>query len=260
MPATIHRFSSPDALADILAGRILERAERAREAGKPFLLGCPTGRTPRPLFEEMARRIAAAPRDVSNVVLVMMDEYLVPSDGGLAWAPEDREWSGHHFAKHEIAGPLSETLPERWRVPAESIWFPDPADPEAYESRIADAGGIDLFVLASGASDGHVAFNPPGSPRDSRTRIIPLGEQTRQDNLQTFPSFGTLDAVPHHGVSVGVDTICRAKEAILVLTGAAKRLSFQRVRAAARYEPDWPATLIHECPRAEVVVDGAAAG
>ena len=42
-----------------------------------------------------------------------------------------------------------------------------PADPEGYEQRLADAGGIDLFLLASGAGDGHVAFNPPGADRDT---------------------------------------------------------------------------------------------
>lgn len=259
MPASIRKFSSPDALADILAGRILESVEKARDAGRTFLLGCPTGRTPRPMFEELARRVAAAPRDVSHLVLVLMDEYLVPSNGGLAWAPESEPWSARHFARHEIAGPLNETLPERWRVPDESIWFPDASDPGDYDRRIDAAGGVDLFIIASGASDGHVAFNPPGSPRESRTRIVPLGESTRQDNLQTFPTFLTLDAVPHHGVSVGIDTIVRAKQVILVLTGASKRASFQRVQAATRYEPDWPATLIHECEGGQVVADGAAA-
>ncbi len=48
------------------------------------------------------------------------------------------------------------------------LWYADPADPAAYDRRIAAAGGIDLFLLASGASDGHVAFNPPGSARRLR--------------------------------------------------------------------------------------------
>jgi glucosamine-6-phosphate deaminase len=66
--------------------------------------------------------------------------------------------------------------------------------------------------------------------------------------------------VPHHGVSVGVATICESKEAIMVLTGAGKRASFDRVKRATRYEPDWPATLIHECARGEIVADQTAGG
>jgi glucosamine-6-phosphate deaminase len=190
----------------------------------------------------------------------MMDEYLVRDGGALVYAPSTAPWSCHHFADVEIAGRLNAGLPAERRLRAGATWFPDPRDPAAYDARIADAGGIDFFLLASGASDGHVAFNPPGSPRDSRTRVIPLSEETRRDNLQTFPSFGTLDQVPHHGASVGVDTICRSKAAIMMVTGAGKRRTLARMRAATRYEPDWPATLIHECRGGEIVADAEAAG
>ncbi|MBK7834271.1 MAG: hypothetical protein IPJ56_18365 [Gemmatimonadetes bacterium] len=135
-----------------------------------------------------------------------------------------------------------------------------PADREPVGVRCAHRGrgGIDCFVLASGASDGHVAFNPPGSPRDSRTRIIPLSEETRRDNLQTFPSFGTLETVPHHGVSVGVATIAASREAIMLAMGVGKRLTVSRMRAADCYQADWPATLIHDVATAQIVVDAAA--
>lgn len=262
MAAPLRVFPSPEALADVLAERVLARARTARLTGRPFLLGCPTGRTPRPLFGAMARRLAESGQDVSHVALVMMDEYLVPdagAPGGLAYAPAAAPWSCHHFAGAEIVGRLNAGLPPGRGVPEASVWFPDPADPGAYERRVADAGGIDLFVLASGASDGHVAFNPPGSPRDSRTRVIPLSDETRRDNLQTFPAFGTLDAVPHHGVSVGVATICDAREAVMVVWGAGKRATLARLRAAGQYEPDWPATLVHECARGEILADADAA-
>ena len=196
---------------------------------------------------------------MSHVVLVMMDEYLVPGDGGFRYAPADEPWSCHHFARAEIAERLNAGLPSERRLSDEAIWFPDPRDPAAYDARIADAGGIDFFVLASGASDGHVAFNPPGSPRESRTRIIPLSEETRRDNLQTFPAFGTLSAVPHHGVSVGIDTIARAKAAAMVVWGAGKRLTLARMLRAEGYEPEWPATVIHECAGREILSDAAAA-
>ena len=245
-------FATADALGEYVAARLLERVEQARVEGRRFLLGCPTGRSPRPVFAAMARQLATRPRDVGHLVLVMMDEYLVPRDGALEWAPAEKVWSCHHFARVEIA--------QRLGVRDESIWFPHPHDPADYDGRIAAAGGIDLFLLASGASDGHVAFNPPGSPRDSLTRIIPLSEETRRDNLSTFPAFGTLDAVPHHGVSVGVATITASREAVMLAMGEGKRLTVERMRRAAGYEADWPATLIHECAAREIVCDVAAAG
>jgi glucosamine-6-phosphate deaminase len=257
--ASLRIFPSPDAIGEHLAEALLQRVAQARAAGQRFLLGCPTGRTPRPVYAAMARRLAEAPQDLGHLVLVMMDEYLVPADGGLAYAPATAAWSCHHFARTEIVDRLNAGLPEACRLPATSAWFPDPRDPLAYDARIADAGGIDVFLLASGASDGHVAFNPPGSPRDSRTRIIPLAEATRRDNLRTFPAFGTLDDVPRHGIGVGIATIASAEEAVMVVWGAEKRRTLARMLRAERYEPAWPATVIHECRRGEICADTEAA-
>ena len=258
MSASLRVLATPEAIGDEIGARILDRIAEARAAGHRFLLGCPTGRTPKPILAAMAARLAARAQDLSHVVLAMMDEYLVEGRDGLEWAPSDAPWSCHWFAEHEIAGKLNAALPERWRLRADAAWFPEPNDPAAYEARLAAAGGIDFFLLASGASDGHVAFNPPGSPRDSRTRVIPLSEETRRDNLQTFPTFGTLETVPHHGVSVGIATIVEAREAVMVAWGAGKRETVSRMRAADRYDASWPATLIHECRSGEIVCDAAA--
>lgn len=260
MTARVTVHPTPDALGEALGARILADIERARTEGRRFLLGCPTGRTPKPIFGAMGRQLANRPQSLAHVTLVLMDEYLGGGDDGLAWASPERPWSCHHFAEHEIRARLNAALPAASQVPADAAWFPDPREPEAYDARLDAAGGIDLFLLASGASDGHVAFNPPGSPRASRSRVIPLSEDTRRDNLQTFPTFGTLDQVPHHGVSVGIDTIVRSKAAVMVVLGAGKRLTLARMRAATGYEPDWPATLIHECAGGEIHADAEAAG
>jgi glucosamine-6-phosphate deaminase len=252
-------FSSPDAIGEDLAERLLARIETGRASGARFVLGCPTGRTPRPVYSAMARRLAMKPQDLSHVVLVMMDEYLVRTGSGFDYAPADKPWSCHYFARVEIADGLNAGLPHAERLPAESIWFPDPHDPAAYDARITGLGGIDFFILASGASDGHVAFNPPGSARGSRTRIIQLSDETRRDNLQTFPAFGALANVPSHGISVGIDTIASAKASAMIVWGSGKRLTLSRMQRAVRYEPDWPATVIHECRIGEILADTDAA-
>jgi glucosamine-6-phosphate deaminase len=252
-------FPSPEKIGEHLAARLLGDMEAARNSGSRFLLGCPTGRTPRPVYAAMAARLAAAPQDLSHLVLVMMDEYLVTAGKGFVDAPWSKEWSCHRFARVEIADRFNAGLSEEQRLRKDSIWFPDSRNPESYDKRIADAGGIDFFILASGASDGHVAFNPPGSPRESRTRIIQLSEETRRDNLTTFPAFGTLDAVPTHGISVGIDTIVSAKECAMLVSGAGKRLTLERMNNADHYDPQWPATLIHECAVREILADADAA-
>ena len=258
--ATPYRvFDTPDAIGNQLAPELLERIARARDAGKTFLLGLPTGRTPRPIYEAMANRLAETREDLSHLILVMMDEYLVTSGSGFEYAPSDAPWSCHHFARVQIAERLNRDLPSDRQIRKSAIWFPDPKNPAAYDERVRIAGGVDFFLLASGVSDGHVAFNPPGSARNTKTRIIALSESTRRDNLQTFPSFGRLDAVPTHGISVGIETIASAKEAAMVVWGKSKALTLQRILGAEQYDPSWPATVIHECAGGEILSDAAAA-
>ena len=90
--AQLRVLASPEEIGEDLAGRLLERIERARLAARRFLLGCPTGRSPKPVFAAMARRLAARPQDISHLVFVMMDEYLVPGRVGLEYASGDAPW------------------------------------------------------------------------------------------------------------------------------------------------------------------------
>ncbi|MFN8572152.1 MAG: 6-phosphogluconolactonase [Gemmatimonadaceae bacterium] len=253
--AAIRILPSPEAIGDVVADHILDQVAVAKADARRYLLGMPTGRTPRPILAAMARRLAERPQTLAHVTLVMMDEYLVPGPGGLQYAPSEAPWSCHHFASAHILEPLNAHLAVEQHLAPNAVWFPVPGDPAAYDAQISAAGGLDLFLLASGASDGHVAFNPPGSPRDSRTRVIPLSEATRRDNLNTFPEFGTLETVPGFGVSVGVETIVSSKSAMMVVWGAGKRRTYQRLANAERYESDWPATLIHECAHGAIIAD-----
>lgn len=252
-PSTIplRVFPDPEALGEALAARILEGVERARAAGRPYLLGCPGGRSLLPTYRALARAVAGG-ADLAPLVVAMMDDYLVPDGhGGLRRADPDAHYSCERFGREEIAGPLG--------LAASRVWLPEPADPEAYERRLVEAGGVDCFLAASGASDGHVAFNPPGSDPDGGCRVLPLAETTRRDNLATFPAFRSLDEVPGHGVSVGLGTIRRvSREIVLVITGAGKRDAARRLLAARTVDPAWPATFVWGCAAAEVWLDEAA--
>ena len=213
-------------------------ARRSREEIvelEPSLLGCPGGRS----LVSTYRALAMAGADLSDTTIVMMDEYVpVP--------PPTAHHSCRGFAMREIAGPLG--------IPEERVWAPDPRDPGAYDDRIESAGGIDVFLLASGASDGHVAFLPPGSPPDGRTSVVALAESTRRDNVATFPEFESVDDVPERGVSVGLGTIRAARRLRLVLHGPDKRAAMTRVLSLDRFDPEWPASVVHDHPDAQILV------
>lgn len=225
-------FDDPETLGDALAGVVVEAYERSEG---PFLLGCPGGRSLLTTYRALAR----GAHDLTRLVVVMMDEYL--------GAAADAHYSCWGFAQRELAGPLG--------LREGQVWLPDEQDPESYDERVADEGGVDLFLLASGASDGHLAFVPPGSPRDRGTTVLALAESTRRDNLVTFPAFGSLDEVPTHGVSVGLGTIAAARAVRLVLHGADKRFAAARLLELESFDPEWPASIIHDHDDAEIWLD-----
>jgi len=262
MVASVTVFDNPQVLGRVLAAEVLERIRLARGQGKPYLLGCPGGRSLRSTYQSLAQLAGKTRQDMSHLVIVMMDEYLRRlADGSFENCPVDAPFGCANFARQEIRGPLNDELPPEFWVPEGNIWVPDPADPAAYDTRIESSGGVDLFLLASGASDGHVAFNPPGAALDDGCHIQELGDATRRDNLETFPEFGSLDMVPSHGVTIGLGTIRKnCKETVLVIHGSHKRVTARRVWSAKEFDPAWPATVVHACKNSRVFLDRAAAG
>ncbi|MET8828111.1 6-phosphogluconolactonase [Streptomyces sp. NPDC004610] len=255
-------FEGPDALGETLAHEIADGIAEAGRAGHRYVLGCPGGRSPKPVYDALAVLTAERGLDLRHVVIAMMDEYVVPAPGGgYQDVPHRAHNSCHRFADEEIVAPLNAAAGPGRGIPADAVWFPHPADPAAYEEQLVGAGGVDLFILASGASDGHIAFNPPGSPEDSGSRVTELADTTREDNLATFPGFASLDEVPHHGVTVGVRTIVtHSRRAVMVVHGDHKREAVRRLTNATGYDPSWPATLVTQCKDPALYVDRAAAG
>ncbi|HEX6789651.1 MAG TPA: 6-phosphogluconolactonase [Gaiellaceae bacterium] len=215
--AEVRRFGDADALGRTLAAEIV--------TASPALLGCPGGRS-------LLTTYRALP-DLPATTAVLMDEYVpVP--------PTSAHYSCRGFGEREIR--------------ARELWVPDPDSPDAYDDRIDAAGGIDIFLLASGASDGHVAMLGPGAPREGRTSVVELAETTRRDNLATFPEFTSLDDVPSRGVSVGLGTIAKARALRLVVHGPDKHAAAERLLSLDRYDPDWPVSIVHEHDDAEILL------
>lgn len=249
-------FQDTATLGADLALRIATDIEQARNRNERYLLGCPGGRSPRTTYAALADRVHEMELDLRHVTIVMMDDYVVDDGTGPRRIDPSMHCSVERFARDVIVEPLNAAAPPGQGIDAGSLWLPDPSDPSGYENGLREAGGINLFILASGDSDGHVAFNPPGAALDSRTRIVELAESTRRDNLGTFPEFGSLDDVPRLGVSVGIATIIEnSHAAVLVAPGSSKRTAVARIAAATEYDPTWPATVLAACRHALLYAD-----
>jgi len=260
MSVTTQVYATAEDLAVAVATRIADGIARATAENRRYLLGCPSGRTPHPTYRALGAEVKRRNLNLESLVLVMMDDYArVEADGSFDFVPTDAHYSCHRFSVEEIQACLNAGT-DRPILP-EHVWFPDPKCPGAYDDRLREAGGVDLFILASGATDGHVGFNTVGSGADSVTRVMELPESTKRDNLGTFPEFGTIADVPSYGLSVGVATIRDlSKSAVMIITSAEKREAFRRITTATHYVDEWPATVITECRNAVIVADAAAAG
>ncbi|MQA78584.1 MAG: hypothetical protein GEV10_08905 [Streptosporangiales bacterium] len=258
VPVTV--FASPEELGRAAAREVADGIAAAYDAGSWYVLGCPGGRTPRTTYQALADEVARRGLALDHVVIAMVDDYVSVGPGGeRRRVPIEASYSCHRFARDEIQAPLN-AASRGSRIPDDHVWLPDPAAPEEYDIRLSERGGVALFLLASGAGDGHVAFNPPGAGRDTRTRVVTIPASTKRDNLGTFPEFGSPGEVPDHGVTVGVETIVGSARRLLMLVhGTHKRTALARLAAADAYDPSWPATVVAEGADADIYADAAAA-
>ncbi len=189
----------------------IDKLIRARNAaGKSTVLGLATGSTPVGLYRELIRLHKDEGLDFSRVITFNLDEYF----------PMPRE------SQHSYFRWMHETLFSHVNIPWDNIHIPDgtlkPNEVDAacatYEEKIQAAGGIDIQVLGIGRT-GHIAFNEPGSPRNSRTRLVTLDSITRRDAADGF--FGERN-VPHNALTMGVASILDARRIFMMAFGEHK--------------------------------------
>ena len=227
----------------VLAADAIESLLRERPDA---VLGLATGSSPVKVYDELARRHAEDGLSFDRARAFMLDEYV-----GL---PADHPERYRNVIERDLAA--------RVDLQPEAVQGPDgladdlPAACVAYEEAIADAGGVDLQILGIG-TDGHIAFNEPGSSLASRTRIKTLARQTREDNARFFDD--DVDQVPTHCLTQGLGTIMEARHLVLLATGRHKAEAVHQL-AEGPISAMWPATIMQMHPHATVLVDDAAAG
>ncbi|MEJ2238893.1 MAG: glucosamine-6-phosphate deaminase, partial [Gemmatimonadales bacterium] len=234
-------------LASLLAAHIVEIIQRETAAKGHCVLGLATGSTPIGIYRELIRRHQEGEVDFSRVITFNLDEYYPMSPSSIH---SYRMFMRENFFSHVNLDPANTHVPDG-SVPRSEL----AAHCEAYENSIREAGGIDFQILGIGRS-GHIGFNEPGSPPESRTRLITLDTITRKDAAADF--FGE-DNVPAEAITMGIATILDAKEVALIATGEHKA----NVARRAVEEPisqDVTATYLQQHPNATVFLDLSAAG
>lgn len=209
------------------------------------VLGLATGSSPLAIYDELATRCEAGRISFKQARGFTLDEYVgLPPDHPERYRNviDSVFVSRVDFAPGAVQGP-------------DGLAADIPAACAQYEAAIRAGGGIDLQILGIG-TDGHIAFNEPGSSLASRTRIKTLTHQTRMDNARFFDD--DIHSVPTHCLTQGLGTIMEARHLVLVATGRNKAEAVHHLVEGA-VSAMWPATIMQHHPHATVLIDDAAA-
>jgi glucosamine-6-phosphate deaminase len=233
--------TTSDEAGKLAADAIQDLVRRQPEA----VLGVATGSSPLIIYDELGRRVEQGSLTLAMARAFMLDEYV-----GLP--------AGHPQRYRNV---IQAEFVDKVDIDPAHVFGPDglaadlPGACEAYERAIAEAGGVDLQILGIG-TDGHIAFNEPGSSLASRTRIKTLTSQTRRDNARFFG--GDVDLVPQHCLTQGIGTILEARHVLLVASGRGKAEAVHQL-AEGPVSAMWPATALQLHPHVTVLLDTAAA-
>lgn len=213
------------------------------DKGNP-VLGLATGSSPVGLYKEMIRDHKENGTSYKNILTWNLDEYV-----GIPRTHEQSYWTFMH-----------ENLFNFIDIPEENIHVPvgESEDEEAecvkYEESMK-GHTVDIQVLGIG-SDGHIAFNEPGTPFDSLTHLMDLTEQTRKDNARFFDN--DINQVPKRSITMGLASIMRAKKIIVIATGENKAEAVYGMLKGPK-ATDCPASILQDHPDVTVLLDKAAA-
>lgn len=207
----------------------------------PFVLGLATGSTPLGMYQELIKMVKAGKLSFANVVTFNMDEYI-----GLG--PKDRQ-SYHHY--------MQENFFQHIDIPKANIHLLNgltkdyQQECQNYEDNIKRYGKIHLQIGGVG-SDGHIAFNEPGSSLASRTRVKTLTSDTIDANSRFFD--GDTSKVPTTVLTIGIGTIMDAEEVLIIANGDKKaRALHHAVEGSINHM--WPISVLQMHPHAIIVCD-----
>ncbi len=215
--------------------------EAAPTAERNFILGLPTGGTAVELYSHLVDFHKRGQISFKNVTTFNMDEYI-----GL---PKAHPESYHTYMRQNLFKHVD--------IDSAKINIPNgnatdlAAECASYDKRMADCGGVDLFLGGVG-ENGHVAFNEPGSSLMSATCEKQLDLNTRLANSRFFG--GDLSQVPQSALTVGIKNLLDSREVLIMVTGPKKALALRECVEGAVSQA-WPISALQLHPGAIVVAD-----
>lgn len=213
---------------------------------KPDLvMAIPTGGTPVGMLAEMSRMAKNGDADFTKTFAFNIDEYIPLRNTD----PQ----SYYYF--------LQQHLYQYANIPAENTFVPDvlaanlTAECARYEQTIVDHGDFDMTILGIG-HDGHIGFNEPHATHSPVCHVINLNVDTIEANARFF---ARQEDVPQQAITLGMGTILRSKEIVLIANGKSKSSVIKQLHDCTRIDPQFPASFLLMHPNVTIICDREAA-
>lgn len=215
------------------AERFFELIKEELEQNRLHVLGLATGSTMIPVY----KKLTESALDFSDVTTFNLDEYVglpASSPNSYAYFMNDHLFSKKKFKETNIPNGVAEDLEEECK---------------RYEQALQDAK-LDIQLLGVG-ENGHIAFNEPGTPRDSVTHVASLTESTLGVNSQYFEND---EKIPNTALTMGIASIMSAKKLVLLAFGEKKRPAISKL-LEGKIDPDWTITYLLEHDNVTIITD-----
>ena len=216
------RSNTYEKVCHLIASNIRDKVKHQSHV----VLGLATGSTPIGIYEKLSKMKNT---NFGDTITFNLDEYVgidKHHDQSYQYFMNKHLFSNLNFRKHYF--------------PTEENW-------NEYDLMIKNSGGIDIQILGIG-TNGHIAFNEPGSNRYSSTRIVDLTENTIKDNSRFFDN---IEDVPTKAYTMGLSSIMGAEKIYLVAVGKHKKEILEEAVHGDITE-DIPASFLQEHPNCEV--------
>ncbi|WP_295717905.1 glucosamine-6-phosphate deaminase [Mucilaginibacter sp.] len=244
LPVTVYGTQQEASIA--VASRIAKLIRDKQSKGEKAVLGLATGVTPVRVYAELVRLHQQEGLSFKNVITFNLDEYYPMKPNA---AQSYVTFMYENLFSHVDIEPANVHIPDgtlnKDAVAAFCL---------AYEHQIEELGGLDLQILGIGRT-GHIGFNEPGSAPNSGTRLVTLDDLTRNDASRDF---GGKANVPTKAITMGIGTIFKARE-IILMAWSAKKAPIIKKAVEGEISGEVPATYLQLSDHVEFVLDEAAA-
>ena len=243
IPTSIYESANEGSFA--IAKELASQIRKKQEAGEPFVLALSGGRSPQSVFKELIRMHKEEQLSFRNVIVFNVYEFYplsASTNSNLAY--------------------LKESLLDHVDIDPKNIYSPDGSMPKddifefcrQYEQHIQSFGGIDYILLGVGHAS-NIGFNGPGSSVNVGTRLVLLDNDARKEAARTFKS---IENVPASVITMGISTIMKAKNVILMAWGEDKSHIVANT-VEGKVSETVPSTYLQNHMNAKAVIDLSAA-